>query len=218
MKKFITLFAILSTLFLSGFSQEDEPSGSRFGVTMDFVNRYIWRGSDYGNAPHIQPGIKFTPGSFIAGAWGSYSFSGNFQEADLFASYTLPFGLGLGFTDYYFPSGSYDSTYFSKGHYFELNTTLTKGGFSAGFNIMLATLAKKNDIYIEMGYTIKSIQIFAGAGNEAYTSDGTFMVCNTGIKVSKDLSLSENCSLPVFGAVIFNPQKQQIHLVAGITF
>jgi hypothetical protein len=83
---------------------------------------------------------------------------------------------------------------------------------------MLSTPVKTHDLYLELGYTYKNMTLFAAAGNEAYTSDAKFMVCNTGFKVNHDLKITEQFSLPVYGLIILNPQKEQIHLVAGITF
>jgi len=218
MKRKIILVMYFSALASLGYSQKEKTDQSPFTVTMDLVNRYIWRGSDFGNAPQIQPTIKFTASGLTAGAWGSYSILGNYQEADMFASYSFPCGLSAGLTDYYFPSGSDDSTYMTSGHYLELNGGYSLANFSVAVNAMLATPAKTNDIYIELGYAVKNLTLFIGAGNESYTTDKKFMVCNTGIKVTRDIKITDTYTLPLFGAILLNPQKEQIHLVAGITF
>lgn len=218
MKKRMMFFLCFTCLATIVKGQEEKKDESPFSVSMDMVNRYIWRGTDFGNTPQFQPGLKYAARGLSIGAWGSYSFSGNYQEADLYASYFFPFGLKAGITDYYFPAGSADSTYFSRGHSLELNGGFSFKSFSLAVNTMLSTPAKTNDIYVELGYTLKNVTLFAGAGNEAYTSDGKFMVCNTGLKISHELKITENFSLPVYGMIILNPQKEQIHLVAGITF
>lgn len=218
MKKRILFLLYFSGLMVVAKSQKSSMNESPFSVSMDLVNRYVWRGTDFGNAPQFQPNLKFETGGFNLGAWGSYSFLGNYQEADLYASYSFPFGLTAGLTDYYFPAGSIDSTYFSHGHYLELNGSFTLKGFSLAINTMLSTPVKTHDLYLELGYTYKNMTLFAAAGNEAYTSDAKFMVCNTGFKVNHDLKITEQFSLPVYGLIILNPQKEQIHLVAGITF
>ncbi|MFN8207690.1 MAG: hypothetical protein U0T82_09855 [Bacteroidales bacterium] len=198
--------------------QGESEKASPFFVNMDLVSRYLWRGTDFGNAPQVQPTVKFATGGFTAGAWGSYSLLGNYQEADLFASYTLPFGLSVGLTDYYFPIGNNDSTYFSKGHYAEANLGFTGGGFSFSANAILSTPAKTNDLYFEAGYTYKNLSVFAGAGNEAYTLDGKFNICNVGLKMTKEIKVTESFSIPVYGSLILNPDKEQVNLVVGVSF
>jgi hypothetical protein len=200
--------------------QGESEKASPFFVNMDLVSRYVWRGTDFGNAPQVQPTVKFAKGGFTAGGWGSYSMLGNYQEADLFASYAFPFGLSVGLTDYYFPSGGYDSTshYFSEGHFAEANLGFTGGGFSLSANMMLATPVKTNDIYFEAGYTYKNLSVFAGAGNEAYTHDGNFKFCNVGLKMTREIKVTESFSIPVSGSLILNPDKEQVNLVVGVSF
>lgn len=199
-------------------AQGESGNASPFSVNMDFVSRYLWRGSDFGNAPQIQPTLKFAKGGFSAGAWGSYSILGNYQEADLFALYTLPVGLSAGLSDYYLPIGNNDSTYFSSGHSLELNLGFAKGNFSISGNVMLATPTKTNDIYLELAYLIKNVNLFVGAGNEQFTSDQKFMVCNVGAKISKEIKVTDSFSIPAFGSIILNPQKEQVNLVIGLSF
>lgn len=219
MKKKIAFTFFFGSLCMGLYAQNEDQEVNPFTVSLDIVNRYNWRGTDFGNNPHFQPGLQFEKGGIAIGAWGSYSFLGNYQESDLFMSYALPFGLLVGVTDYYFPSGSFDSTYFSQGHYLELNGGYSIKGFSLSANVMLGTPAKTNDIYVELGYYFKNnVSLFVGAGNEAYTSDSKFMVCITGVKLGHSIKITEQFSLPVFGSLIINPQREQVHLVAGINF
>ena len=107
-----------------------QPSAFNFGA--DIVSRYIWRGSDYGNSPAIQPNVSFSVAGFKIGAWGSYGFvpwakkindstsvsMGNFVETDFTISYTLK-GFTLMVTDYFFPNGVYpneDNKYYNWDH------------------------------------------------------------------------------------------------------
>ena len=115
-----------------------QPAAFSFGA--DVVSRYVWRGTDFGNSPAIQPNVSFSVAGFKIGAWGSYSFGpyskkindsttmtvGNFVESDLSISYTLK-GFTVMVTDYFFPnplSPNVDNNYFNyknetTGHTFE---------------------------------------------------------------------------------------------------
>lgn len=114
------------------------PAEFSFGA--DLVSRYVWRGTDYGNSPAIQPNVSFSIAEFKIGAWGSYGFvpyskeindsttktMGNFVESDLNISYTFK-GFTLMVTDYFFPNPlcpNEDNRYFNydnktTGHTFE---------------------------------------------------------------------------------------------------
>jgi hypothetical protein len=194
---------------------------SKWSTGADFVSRYVWRGTDFGNAPAIQPSLAYTAGNFTIGAWGSYALSAvPYLEADLFASYSFGFGLDLIFTDYYFPSavvgGVTDNSYFdSDFHTFELGLSQAIGDFYvSGYYFLNAN----SDLYFEAGYGFKNLSIFAGMGNESYTMDGKFNVCNIGLSTSRDIEITEKFSIPVTGAFILNPDKEQVNIVFSLSF
>lgn len=106
---FVPLFALFAAILLSGSSVVQAQSVS---VGADVVNRYVWRGADFGNAAAIQPDLSFSQGGFTIGSWGSYSLSpgaSGSNEHDLYASYSFETNgsgtFSIGVTDYYFPSG-----------------------------------------------------------------------------------------------------------------
>ena len=88
-----------------------------FSVGADLVSRYIWRGTDYGNSPAIQPAVAFSVAGFKAGLWGSYGLGqyskqindstivnmGHYSEFDMYLSYTLK-GFTLMAYDYFLPN------------------------------------------------------------------------------------------------------------------
>ena len=240
MKNFRTLLlAIVAVAFLAPVSvkaqEEAEESGASFSLGADLVSRYVWRGTDFGNAPAIQPAVAFSVGGFEMGAWGSYSISSNTggAEADLYAGYSFDFGLSLGVTDYYFPGeslsldGTLDSlgalmgglsplrtgTYLSEGHSIE---------FSAGYDIgnlsLLVGYFTAGDLYTEASYSFGDVSLFVGAGKGAYTLDGGFMVCNVGLGIEKEIPITDSFSLPMFGQLILNPDSEQVHWVVGVSF
>lgn len=213
----------------------EEEKGSPISIGADLVNRYIWRGLDFGNSPAIQPGLELNLGGFYMGVWGSYAFLSTPSgiEADLYAGYSFDFGLSAGVTDYYFPGEALilDTSNFTiapdrKGKYFdysnrhgfELNLGQEIGDLSFSVNWFFSD-NMNNDIYLEATYSVfPFLNVFMGAGNESYTYDGSFQVTNIGISSSKDIQVTESFSLPISASVILNPNLEQLHIVFGFSF
>lgn len=216
-KTFILTIAILTLLTTSTAIAQD--SKTKFSIGADILNRYVWRGTDFGNSPVVQPGIELTIGNLSVGAWGSYSLSSNTggTEADLYVSYSIPLGLEILFTDYYFPVepgniGDYFD--YDNSHTFEIGASQSIGDFYlSGYYYLNAS----DDAYFEAGYDFKIFSLFVGAGNESYTTDSEFKICNVGISSSKEISITEKFSLPLTGSVILNPDREQIFIVVGIS-
>ncbi len=216
----VILFALLISSAGIGMVSAQEESESPFSVGADFVSRYVWRGLDFGNAPAVQPMVEFAAGNFSIGAWGSYTLSASpYLEADLYAGYAFDFGLSVLMSDYYFPAAEFgaltDMSYFDiDAHTFELGLSQEIGDFYVSAFYFLNA---NDDLYFEAGYSFEHFSIFAGAGNQSYTSDGDFMLTNFGISTSKDIEISDTFSLPVSGALIINPDLEQIHIVFGFS-
>lgn len=213
---------IFSTLNMS--AQEKEERSSPFDVGGDLVSSYIWRGTKYGTGPAIQPYLSFSVGGFEIGGWGNYCFTSNEgAEADIYASYSFDFGLSIGLTDYYFPGTTYlDFSDSTGAHGFEVNLGYEIKGFSASANYMFNEAPTAGttggDIYFELGYAFKYFGIHLGAGDGWHTEGDKFAVCNIGISSSKEIKITDNYSLPVSGALIWNPEREEYHVVAGISF
>ena len=207
--------------------QAQEESSSSFDAGADFVSNYIWRGTKFGTGPAIQPYVEFSTGNLAIGSWGSFGVTDNeAAEADLYLSYGFDFGLSLGLTDYYYPGTPYTdftaTTDSTGSHGFEVNLGYEIGSFSIGANYMLnqanAAGTVGGDMYFELGYSFETVSLFAGAGNGWHTADGGFAVCNVGLSVSKEIEITDKFALPVSGAVIFNPDKDQFYVVFGVSF
>ena len=208
-------------------AQENEKS-SPFDVGGDLVSSYVWRGTKFGSGPAIQPYVELALGNFAVGAWGNYNFTSNeAAEADLYISYGFNFGLSIGFTDYYFPGSEYfkyESSSDSTGgsHGLELNLGYEIKGFSVGANYIFNSAptagTSGGDMYFELGYSFNSLGILVGGGDGWHTSDGEFGICNIGITASKEIQFTEKFALPVNGAIILNPERQQFNVVVGVSF
>ena len=178
-------------------------------IGADVVSRYVWRGTDYGNAAAVQPGIETAVGPVALGAWGSWSISpgpadASGNECDLYASTTVgPVGLTL--TDYFFPAyAGTDSLLNLDIHVFELSAGADVGPVSilAAANV---SGDDDNSTYLELTYGAFSL----GLGNGAYSTDGEFAPVSLGISASRD-----NFS----ASYIINPDQETSFLVFGVNF
>jgi len=234
MKKKITLvvFALLAIFTLNVKAQDaPEEKKSPFSVGADFYSNYIWRGTKFGTGPAFQPSVKFNTGGLTIGVWGSFDASG-YTEADPYISYTLPFGLSLGITDYYYPthidtakayvgSDFFDLNEATTFHVFEANAGYTYKGLSLSANYIFnkagGALSSGADMYFQAGYAFKNFNISVGAGDGWHTSDTEFNVCHVGIGTGKVIKITDSFSIPVTGQVIFNPEKNQMFMVVGFS-
>ena len=178
-------------------------------IGADVVSRYVWRGTDFGNAAAVQPSIETTIGPVALGAWGSWSISpgpadASGNECDLYASTTVgPVGLTL--TDYFFPAyAGTDSLLNVDIHVFELSAGTDVGPVSV---LAAANVSGDDDnsTYLELTYGAFSL----GLGNGAYSTDGEFAPVSLGISASRD-----NFS----ASYIINPDQETSFLVFGVNF
>ena len=178
-------------------------------IGADVVSRYVWRGTDFGNAAAVQPGIETAVGPVTLGAWGSWSISpgpadASGNECDLYASTTVgPVGLTL--TDYFFPAYTgTDSLLNLDIHVFELSAGADVGPVSilAAANV---SGDDDNSTYLELTYGALSL----GLGNGAYSTDGEFAPVSIGVSASRD-----NFS----ASYIINPDQETSFLVFGVNF
>jgi hypothetical protein len=206
------------------YAQEEEQNSWTTGA--DFCSSFVWRGMRQGSGPAIQPVIEFTAGAFTAGAWGSFDFN-NYQEVDLYLSFALPAGFSIGLTDYYSPDLRYfDYSVPSGSHAFEITLDYSGGNLDLSANYVINEAggigSTGGDLYFEAGYSFKLLRLFAGAGNGWHTYDpveekSVFAVCNLGLEVSKTIQVTERFSIPVKGQLVFNPDSEQMFIVACFT-
>jgi len=131
-KAWIAMFVVTALLCSPGFSQQP----LEFGVTADFMGKYIWRGQILSDDPVFQPGATLTYKNFTAGFWGNMDLtsinnhSGEFTEYDYYLDYSAQLCEGIGYSVgliyYYFP-GLTDTTelYWGIGFDVPLNPAIT---------------------------------------------------------------------------------------------
>jgi hypothetical protein len=222
----VFLFALAMFLAVTGQvkAQEEKPS-SPIAIGADFMSRYVWRGTDYGSSPSIQPSMELGLGGFAFGIWGAYTTNlPGVQELDLYASYTFSDVVTIGITDYFFPDEVLGYEYYE--YRTDSSTHIVEGmvSFNGLENLPLTLMVgynflydSQNSTYVELGYGFSILDIFLGGGNGFYTTDGNFNVVNLGITVSKEIKITEKFSLPVSASFITNPEAERVHFVFGIS-
>ncbi|MBN2668584.1 MAG: hypothetical protein JXR60_05075 [Bacteroidales bacterium] len=233
MKKLLLIISALTLLQVNLMSQEVD---SLYSIGVDVNSRYVWRGTDFGASPSIQPCIEVSKYNLTLGVWGAYTtnmFAA--QEADLYLSYNIKDMVSVTVTDYFFPNETqrmdgYFTNWFDKdlsGHSFEAMLSFTYKNLSVmGATMVYGADAVKSNgdraysTYLELGYTHKNIDYFIGAspGEGIYQARATgFNVVNLGLTGHKDLKITESFSLPISASLIVNPEAEKIFIVIGFS-
>lgn len=245
----ISLILIVLSSSFSVFSQEDSSKCDvNLNIGSDIMSRYVWRGTDYGNSPSIQPTLSATVKNFEIGYWGAIATNSFYKEIDLYAKYTVK-NFSLILTDYYIPyanglDASPDNRYFifdDKKTAHTIETALQyKGGDKCPLWILAGAFVYGNDkrwgydaakdttdktyysTYIELGYSFKvkdnSADVFLGFTPQAGAYGNTMGVINMGVTGYRKIKISNDFELPVKGSLVFNPQSQNVYLLFGFTF
>ena len=199
----------------------------------DLVSRYVFRGSDYGNSPHIQPYLSIVYHGLEIGTWSAYPLNPDAEnpseEIDIYAFYTLETPIGTFYPtvyDFYYPYAGIDFFDFDDGegaHTTELSL-LYEGKIK-----ILAAMNIYNDEdkskYVEVGYSHEigdvTLDIFAGAGiGESlywYRIEDTALI-NVGITGTKEIEITDKFKVPVYTSFILNPDLEKGYMVFGASF
>jgi uncharacterized protein Gcw-chp len=225
----------------------DNMNNNPLEISCDLMSRYIWRGTDFGASPSIQPGIAYNFKNFRIGTWGSFTTNlPGVQEVDLFLSYTFKDIISVSITDYYFPDEISGYNYFdykdsTTRHIFEVaiafnGTEKVPVSVFVGTNFYGADARRINpdgttgglqySTYAEVTYSFKYIDAFIGfnlmtpdvENGEVGYYGNAFGVVNLGVTAVKQIPITEKFSLPLKVSLVTNPQAEKIYLVAGFCF
>ena len=211
--------------------------GQGFSLGADFVSRYVWRGTDFGEAASIQPALSYAASGFEVGTWASYAIDPDaavVNEHDVWIGYTIETSsagsISFGVTDYYFPApggvGFFEFDGDGEGaHWLEPYAAYTLPGsvpltlYGAAFLhndpdrslYLQASLPVKID-GVEVGLTAGAV----GARSDLYGTDG-FSFVNLALSVSKPVIITDQFALPISVAYILNPEAERSYLVFGIS-
>lgn len=227
---------ILTSLFLVVLAiQFQNAKAQSVGIGADFVNRYVWRGIDFGNSASVQPYIEYSSGGFSLGTWASYAISPvsndvtsaiGASEHDIYIGYSFG-SFSIGVTDYYFPTGSEFFNYDNDGvgaHTIEPNISISGGeSFPVSFYAAInAYNDPDNSIYLEasvpfaVGETDLGFTIGGSPAEGIYSSSGAG-ITNLNLSASRGIKISETFNLPLFASYILNPYAEQSYLVFGFS-
>ncbi|MFA5411279.1 MAG: TorF family putative porin [Candidatus Omnitrophota bacterium] len=176
--------------------------------TMDFWDKYVWRGQYLDRDNVLQPGFSLSTKGFTVGYWGSFDMENQdalaSDESDYYISYTYdiaPFSFTAGHTWYDFPEGNTSSKEFSFAvamdtflapvftfyHDYEdgkdLNTDKDGNYFSLGLSHSLA-LNKAYGITLDLGATIGYVD------GQWLSGEGTHITPTVGISIPITKSLT----------------------------
>ncbi len=210
-------------------------------ISADVVSRYVWRGTDFGNAAAVQPGIETAVGPVTVGAWGSWALNGadGGNECDLYASFTAG-PVGITVTDYFFPAYEGDGLLDLDNHVIEFSAGLDIGPVSvlAAANVSGDSFVSASDTTYSTGvddwnqpsYDMEVIEtdtdrnslylelgygaFSVGLGNGVYTADEDESKDSFGV-----VSIGVSASRDNFSAsYIINPDQETSFLVFGVSF
>ena len=216
-----------------------EIKAQDFGA--DVVSSYVWRGTQFGTGPAVQPWFtlpELTSGLEL-GAWGSFPLSddggerasGQTYELDLYASYDFgPFALTV--TNYTFnnPNGVYGETvddgvtvYKDSGYeLFDGDMEVTVSTSLGAIGLTVGYFTDLEALYVEAGTTVAGMDLAIGYGSDAaggfYVGDEDSGLVNVSLGGSKDIKITEDYSLPLFGSFIYNPTAEAAFMVVGVSF
>jgi hypothetical protein len=216
---FLTL--AFAALFFTTFGTQ-KVEAQDFGA--DVASSYVWRGTQFGNGPHVQPWMSLGYGNLELGAWGSVPLTAGDggTELDLYVSYDLG-PLALTVTNYTFPNtspaskGAYvDGEGLFEGDYLEVS-----GSGSVGpIDLTVGYFTELEALYIEAGFSIGVVDVAIGYAGEDdsnwYVSEAG--LCNISVGGSKEVKITDDYSLPLFGSLVYNPEAESAFLVFGMSF
>lgn len=196
------------------------PADAGVGFGADVVNRYVWRGTDFGNAVSVQPGMSISHGNIEVGAWSSWAITdGSANENDLYASFSSgPIGITL--TDYYFPGLTADDMFFSYGdadavHILEVSASLALDDMPLSALVAYNFSGDPEDSFwveasLDLGEMEETaVSVTVGLGNGVYTTDTDPALVSVSLNMSKG---------DYFASYILNPDKESTFLVFGRSF
>jgi hypothetical protein len=228
-------------------SENSRAAKLKINLGADVMSRYVWRGSDFGKSPSIQPTLSISKENLEIGCWSAVATNNSYKEIDLYAKYTLK-NFSLVMTDYFIPemngiAASPDNRYFiynnkNTAHTLEASL-LFKGNENFPVWLLAGVFIYGNDkrwgynaeydsigktyysSYIEAGYTFtikeNKADLFLGFTPKAGAYGQDLGFVNVGVTGYRTVKISDDFELTVKGSLIFNPQSSQGFFVFGIT-
>ena len=202
--KTLIKYNLLLVSIIFCFTPTQEIKSQDFGA--DVVSSYVWRGTKYGTGPAVQPWMELGAGNLTGGVWGSFNkaegaYDGN--ELDLWVSYD--FGpLALTVTNYTFPGAGGAGDVFDGDN----GDIEVSGSTSLGpVDLTVGYFTDHGALYVEAGFPIGPVGVavgYASDGDIGFYAGGDSGIVNVSFSGEKDIKITEDYSLPVFGSFIIN--------------
>jgi hypothetical protein len=158
-------------------------------------------------------------GSFPLSDDGGEHASGQTYELDLYASYDFgPFALTV--TNYTFPTatGVYDTASYEL---FDGDMEVTASTSLGAIGLTVGYFTDLEALYVEAGTTVGGMNLAIGYGSDgdgAFYAGGESGLVNVSLGGSKDIKITDDYSLPLFGSFIYNPDAEAAFMVVGMSF
>lgn len=236
------LISLLTLVSLNSFAQEEKCVKPEFQAGFDLATTYLWRGFEFGNGPVIQPWAMVDYKNLCLGVWSTTNFVGDSKEVDLFLRYNYK-NFTLSLTDLYtigvpgLNQDYFDFANSTTGHIAELGLAyagpesfpiLLSGGMMV-YGLALdpkSDDASKNNLstYFEIAYpcTIKdyTCNVFAGfvPTESSFYQTEKFSFINVGLKVGKNIQVTENFSVPTNFTLAASPERKTVSFALMCSF
>ena len=204
MTKFIAKCAIVFALLVSV-----TPSFGETEVGVDLFSRHVWRGTAGSDNLSVQPTVTVpfdsTIGVTTVGVWGQIPITtGDTEEIDITVSQEVGEYGTVSVTSYYYDGPFLDAD----SPAIELGVSTSYAGVDLFVGRFVNGDAVKDDTYIELGYALDEFNLFLGAGDGGYVTEGSdFAVVNVGVGVESDAG---------YGAsFIYNPDTETPYLIVS---
>ena len=228
MKRYITLGLALLTMMTGNAKEPVEGT-----LAVDFVSQYVWRGLELGHTS-IQPTLGIGWKGLSLQVWGNAGIgdSADPHEIDLTASYTTK-GLTIGLVDYW--SDTPDQRYFyypahGTSHVFEAFACYDFGPVSTSWQTIFAGNDGLNQegkraysSYLEVAapFQLASCDWQATMGMVPYATTyyetTGLAITNVSLRVTKEISITDHFTLPIYGQIVANPCSGRAWFVFGLT-
>jgi uncharacterized protein (TIGR02001 family) len=203
------------------------PVHAQVNLGLDINSRYVWRGTDFGASPSMQPEISYTVGKFTVGGWAAFATNGNpaGSEIDFFASYAFETNAGnfeLMVTDYTFPEDPSGKYFSASSHFVELGVGYS-GTDRLPISLFTGVFVTNDDdysIYSELGYSFMNVELSMGFTPAASALYGTNKagIVTAGIGTSREIPLTESFSFTLNGQFLVNPYQENAYFLVGFSF
>lgn len=163
MKKFLAAFVTICVVAVPSYGDPE--------LNVSVFSRHAWRGQSGPDTVSIQPEVTISIGEAgtAVSVWGQVPTSGSSTEIDVSISQDVK-GIGtLYATSYYYDGAVFDVD----SHDIEIAASVTYNDISLFVARFIAGDAVKDDTWIQLGYSLGGIDLFAGVGDGSYIEGGS---------------------------------------------